>query len=268
MPPMPTPPPRPGLWQAWTAWQLMIWGLLLLMANMFWQAVVFSATGSLFAAIAVAGLLAIVAPCIGAARWHGQTLASAFDLRGRRVDIVVGLVAGALIWLPVSALAALSSRLHPPSPEHIEFLQQHLPTDAPAIALAFLAACVVVPVAEELVFRGLLYRAARGRWGVVAAAVLTSLFFGVAHLEPWSLFGLVATGLALCAVYEVTGSLWAPIGAHAVHNAVSLTLMLRWRDDLGHETSTGPIIWPIALVCVVLLAWLLRWVASPRPDRD
>lgn len=258
-----TPPPRrPTLWEAWSPWQLALYALLLLGANMFWQVVVFSLTDSTFLAVAVAGLLAVVLPCFGAAWWHGQPPLATFDLRGPGILVAVGLVAGALTWLPASVLASLSSRMHPPGPEYAVFLQEHLPTTPGGVVVAFLAAGVVAPVAEELIFRGLLYRIARDRWGALAAAGITSLFFGVAHWEPWSLFGLVAVGLVMCGLYERSGSLLPPMLAHGTHNAISLALMLRWRDQLstdpGGDDVAGPLAWAGAVLCAGLLAVFLR----------
>jgi len=120
-------------------------------------------------------------------------------------------------------------------------------------------------VAEELLFRGLIYRTARDRWGFWRAVVLTSLFFGVVHFEPWSLFGLVGLGALLCLLYERTGSLLAPMATHAVHNAVSFGLMLHWRDQLGDDTAAHPAAWTAAVVCVALLIVLLRRMPASRP---
>ncbi len=254
----PSPPRRPTLWEAWSPWQLALYALLLLGANMFWQVVVFDLTQSAFVPVLVAGLLAVVLPCVGAAWWHGQSLQDTFDLRPSGWLMIVGLAAGALAWLPASVLADLSSRLRPPGPEYLEFLQQHLPTTWPGTLAAFAAAGVVAPVAEELVFRGLLYRAARSRWGALGAAVITSLFFGVVHWEPWSLFGLVGLGLLMCWLYERTGSLLTPILAHGAHNVLSLSLMLHWRDRLDAEGTAEPMAWLGAVACAVLLVGLVR----------
>ncbi|MBD3220704.1 CPBP family intramembrane metalloprotease [bacterium] len=258
MPPPPETPQRPTLWEAWSAWQLMVYALLLLGANVFWQAVVFQLTGTVFLPVAVAGLLAIVLPLTGAAWWHGQSLGAAFDLRLDAGVVIIGIGAGLLAWLPASTLAGLSSELRPPDDSYFEFLREHLPTDLPGTLVAFGAAGVVAPFAEELLFRGLLYRTARTRWGPVGAAFLTSLFFGIVHWEPWSLFGLIAVGLVMCALYERTGSLVAPMLAHAVHNVISLALMLKWRDELGAGDAAGPTAWLVSAACTAALVWLLR----------
>lgn len=258
MPFEPSPPRRPTLWEAWSPLQLALYALLLLGANMFWQVVVHDLTGSIFVPVLAAALLAVVMPCVGASWWHGQSLAATFDLRPGLPVVLIGLASGALAWLPASVLADLSSRLRPPGPEYLEFLTTHLPTTTGGMVMAYAAVGLAAPLAEELVFRGLLYRAARSRWGAGGAAVLTSLFFGVAHWEPWALFGLVGLGLLLCWLYERTGSLLAPMLAHSVHNVVSLTVMLRNREVLERDHTAVPVVWLLAAACAVILVLVIR----------
>ena len=95
--------------------------------------------------------------------------------------------------------------------------------------------------------------------------MITSLFFGIAHWEPWSLFGLVALGLLLCWLYERTGSLLAPMAAHAAHNALSLALMLRWREELGQAGPAGLAAWLVAAVSALALATLVRRLRRVGP---
>ncbi len=262
----PEPPRRPRLWEAWTGGQLLSFALLLLGAHLFWQVLFFEITGNAFGPVLGAAVLAVVLPCAAAAWWHGEPLWDAFEMRGGWLPLAVGAAAGLLAWAPAGLLAELSSRLHPPTPEYLEFLEQHLPRSAGGVALAFVAVSVGAPVAEELLFRGLLFRLARGRWGVAGGVVITALFFGVAHWEPWSLFGLVGLGALLALLYHWTGSLLAPMAAHGVHNAVSLTLMLQWRDELITETpaESGGDQWALVAVSALLLAGLLVWLRRQR----
>jgi len=250
----PVSPQRPGLWEAWTPWQLAVFALLLLGANLFWQVLFYQG----------AAILAVLLPCGAAAWWHGQSFASAFDLRRDWRNAGLGALAGALAWAPAGLLAEFSARLRPPSEEYLAFLQSHLPDSPLEIGVAFLAAVVAAPVAEELIFRGLLFRLSSDRWGFARGLVLTSLFFGIAHGEPWSLFGLVGLGALLAALYRWTGSLTTAVAAHAVHNAISLVLLLRWRGDLETESITTPGDWALIAASTALLVLLLWRLAERR----
>ncbi len=90
-------------------------------------------------------------------------------------------------------------------------------------AFAMLAAGVV-PVLEEAIFRGALYRSLResmGRWG---AALVASLVFALLHFNEGSLAPLFLLSILFVIVYEWSGSLWACVALHACFNAVNFTL--------------------------------------------
>ena len=82
-----------------------------------------------------------------------------------------------------------------------------------------LVGVVAAPVVEEVLFRGvLLHRWAR-RWGTTTGVVASSALFALLHQE-W--LGHWLFGVALCAVYLRTRSLWLPIAAHAANNFLFL----------------------------------------------
>ncbi|MBT2484330.1 MULTISPECIES: CPBP family intramembrane glutamic endopeptidase [unclassified Microbacterium] len=87
-------------------------------------------------------------------------------------------------------------------------------------ALAVVGMMCAVAVAEEVFFRGVVFRLLRSRWGVIVALIVSSAIFGLLHLiNPGaSLNGALAVaieaGLMLGAAYLLTGSLWLAIGLH------------------------------------------------------
>jgi membrane protease YdiL (CAAX protease family) len=89
----------------------------------------------------------------------------------------------------------------------------------PAIAMAISSS-----VFEELLFRGLLFRAVETWLGSWAALVVSSLVFGLTHLiNPQAtlegaLFIAVEAGLLLAAAYMLTRRLWLSIGFHMAWN--------------------------------------------------
>lgn len=87
---------------------------------------------------------------------------------------------------------------------------------------------LVVPIGEEVFFRGFAYPALRNRIGVWPGIVATGLIFAVLHFDLFGLLALTVAGIALTALYEKSGSLPLVITAHAVWNilvAVGLYLM-------------------------------------------
>jgi membrane protease YdiL (CAAX protease family) len=90
-----------------------------------------------------------------------------------------------------------------------------------SFAFGFVLSVLVGPTAEEMLFRGALFRKWRMRVGPGKAALITSVLFGLGH--PNSLTPFIS-GLALAVLYTSTRTIWAPIAAHALNNALSMTL--------------------------------------------
>ncbi len=87
--------------------------------------------------------------------------------------------------------------------------------------LAFLALVVIVPVAEEVLFRGYLYGKMRKTIPAWAVIIITAVLFGAVH-GAWNLaVDMFALGIILGLLREVTGGLWAPILLHMTKNAVA-----------------------------------------------
>lgn len=90
------------------------------------------------------------------------------------------------------------------------------------IWFAFLAIGVVAPIAEELIFRGLMYRRFAKDGGIIPAMIFSSICFGVIHGNiPQFIFAFFS-GLVLCLVYEKSGNILIPIICHMAVNCVSL----------------------------------------------
>lgn len=91
--------------------------------------------------------------------------------------------------------------------------------------------CVVAPVCEEILFRGLMFTALR-RWrGPWVAALITGLLFGAVHASSAPvayLVPLAALGFGLCLLYWRTGSLYPCIAAHCINNALAFGVLESW----------------------------------------
>ena len=112
-----------------------------------------------------------------------------------------------------------------------QFLLDDLTRGGLSTLLAFIAAVVLAPIAEELLFRGLLFTALLRRRSVHVAALVSSIVFAVVHVEvaasqPLALIGLTFVGVVLAIAHERTGSLLVPVVIHATHNAVTIAAVV------------------------------------------
>ncbi|MCI0651494.1 MAG: CPBP family intramembrane metalloprotease [Planctomycetes bacterium] len=90
-----------------------------------------------------------------------------------------------------------------------------------ALVLGF-AAVVVAPLTEEILFRGIIYRALAMHAGALPAASLSGLLFALVHFNVRSFLPLAVLGMALALVFQRTGSLWPVIVLHGSFNLVQL----------------------------------------------
>jgi len=98
-------------------------------------------------------------------------------------------------------------------------------TGVAVMAGAFLFA----PVAEELLFRGYVYRGLERGLGPVAAVGLTATAFGLYHFDPVHIIGALTIGLWLGWLRWATGAIWPCIAAHMLNNGVwILSTHLGW----------------------------------------
>ncbi|MGO9609782.1 MAG: lysostaphin resistance A-like protein [Verrucomicrobiia bacterium] len=87
-------------------------------------------------------------------------------------------------------------------------------------------AITVAPVFEEFVFRGFAYPVLKQRWGTWRALLVVSAVFAAIHFHLPSLGPLFALALGLGLVYELSGSLLAPITMHVLFNAANVAMVL------------------------------------------
>ena len=97
------------------------------------------------------------------------------------------------------------------------------------MSLAFVGAVILAPMAEEILFRGILLGglirktrskpASQRQIPVQLANIITSLFFASLHGTAWPApIGIFVLSLAIGKVYIMTGRLWPCVVAHSVFN--------------------------------------------------
>jgi len=105
--------------------------------------------------------------------------------------------------------------------EELSLLTEHRQTAVRVIIAV--TAVLIVPAAEEMLFRGLFQSMIRSLisspW---AAIVLTSGLFAMIHANAGHWPALFVLAIAMGYSYEKSGSLWRPIFIHCLFNAISV----------------------------------------------
>jgi membrane protease YdiL (CAAX protease family) len=95
-----------------------------------------------------------------------------------------------------------------------------LAEDPISLALVLIAIVVLAPVVEEIAFRGIFYNLLNKYMPAFAAAVVSSIAFGLLH--GLTFLQTAFMGMVLVVIYQVTGDLRTAIIAHGLNNALAL----------------------------------------------
>ena len=101
--------------------------------------------------------------------------------------------------------------------------------------LMLMLGALAVPLAEELLFRGILYTWLR-RWGVAVAVGVSAIVFGLFHGVSVVLPVAVLLGVLTALIYEKSGSIWPAVMVHVANNAIVFAIA-RVLTAMGTEVS-------------------------------
>jgi hypothetical protein len=97
------------------------------------------------------------------------------------------------------------------------------------VGWVFVLLAVVVPVGEEVFFRGFVYGGLRARWGLTAAALASAVFFAAVHMQVVHALPIFILGLVLALLYERSGGLLTSIVTHSINNVIAaLSIWRGW----------------------------------------
>lgn len=166
----------------------------------------------------------LVAGTLTLARWLLRARPADLGLhRPTWADLRYGLIFGTGLFFASIAIGLVQAAAVGKEPQSVaQALLGH--RGLTALALDLLAVAVLTPVAEELLFRGVLFGGLRQRLPFTGAALIATALFTVVH-EPQAWPGVFVLGFGLALAYERTRTLWAPIATHATVNGIPLLLI-------------------------------------------
>ncbi len=130
---------------------------------------------------------------------------------------------------------------------------------------AVVSTCLLAPVLEEMLFRGVLLRAFLVQYPRWAAISYSALFFGAAHFNIYQFALAFFLGLLLGWLFERSRSLIPCIALHAALNSWVVASEVAGSDagKRGLEQST-PVTWLLALLAAGVGVFLLKRLLSAR----
>ena len=267
---MTTPEEKADLLRARTPGQVMALGMGAVALSFLFAGIVFefASDAPVHVVSIVANALGMIAVPVAYVAWQRLHVAASLRLLPVPTPQLLWVLGMIVAIVPaVLALGQWNQRLVPPPPEYLERVAQAMPETLPQWILAVFAMVVVAPIAEEIVFRGMVQQAARraiGRWFSV---VFTAVVFAVWHGQLWNVAALTLVGLFLGLAFEATGSLLASIAAHSTYNFVVMLIYTHGTDvpDLPPTAAA------FGAACALAVAWAaygrLR-VVVPWPEID
>lgn len=181
------------------------------------------------------------------------------------LQLVIGASLGVILHFPAGYLSDLVERRFPTPTESLQAQLAALTPSSPVFAVLMLVSvALIVPLVEELFFRGALFSALLRSGPAFVPIWTTSIAFVLAHQEPRNWAPLLLVALVLGELRRLGGSIWAGVALHAAFNAATLLNVFVNRPvEIKPESSS----WQIGAVGAVLCAlgvWLFGRVSERR----
>jgi membrane protease YdiL (CAAX protease family) len=121
--------------------------------------------------------------------------------------------------------------------------------------LGVISVVLIIPIFEEILFRGLIYNELKTHLNIILAIILQSVIFAAAHGNMLQGIYTFIMGVILAIVYNRTGSIIAPILFHIMYNLLgSIVLPFILSDIDGYYIAIlilGSIITTFSLVLIL-----------------
>lgn len=142
----------------------------------------------------------------------------------------IQLILSIACWIFLLPLAEVFTNLIPttgPLEEIYKIFQNSFEMMLDYKVAGFIMVCILAPVFEEIIFRGIILKGMLNFNIKPTIAILINGFvFGCAHMNPWQFIGAGILGIIFGIVYYRTKSLFLPILLHFLNNTLSYSLML------------------------------------------
>lgn len=132
--------------------------------------------------------------------------------------------------------------------------------------MAFLVG-VLGPIAEEFLFRGVIYGKLRDVFTVAQAAVISGAIFGIYHKNVVQGIYAALFGILLADIFEKTQTIWGAIVMHMIFNLSSYFVLWLERVLNQHEIYLSSLSYLLLDIVSIILVVRALLSLSRRPNR-
>jgi membrane protease YdiL (CAAX protease family) len=141
------------------------------------------------------------------------------------------------------------------------FLKMDGPTD---LVLSLFIMAILPAVGEELLFRGVIQKLFSEQFRSPHLAIwVTAAIFSAIHMQFFGFFPRLIMGAALGYLFHWSGSLWYPIIAHFINNAMAVSIAYfigldQLPEHLDSAGSNAPGVFSLTLLVCLLIMYRIR----------
>lgn len=246
-------------------WWIVLLSAVAVLSGGFLQVWLMTVYGAdMFSSMAVSQIFLIVPLVLGMIylkRNHPYaSLSSLLGVRGFEPELMI------VMLLMPAGVQYLATFIQFPYIEQLtELFGEQVDFGAPSTVSSFLwlfvAICVVAPILEELIFRGVLMKILEP-YGSLAAIMISSLCFTLLHFAPAALITIFIVGIAIGFVRLYTDSVLACMLFHSSFNFSSLMMLVLEKELEKLEIAFG--IYALLMSCLFPILFFILYRSCGR----
>ncbi len=123
-----------------------------------------------------------------------------------------------------------------------------------SLAVGLICYGIITPLAEEVIFRGIMYNELKRGYKLTVAMLVSALLFGFYHMNPvQGIYGFLM-GLLMVYLYEYFGSFLWPVLVHMLANSLAYILSYTYvAETVLYSWAGGIVFTAIAIIGIKLL---------------